>query len=244
VKPRSIKIVVASEYPIFRIGVAALFKGSTVRVVGEAASVSETVSAIRRTKPDVLLIDLALRDNTSPECLTEIKSSRPDTRIIVVVSPERAAYLLHAIKLGCVGFVTKEVTARRLIQAVRAVASGERVLEPGLLSELVGEVDKRPSTTESETAEALSVTELEVLRLIARGQTNRQIAHRLGYRLGTVKSYVQRIMRKLGVADRVQAAVRAARCGLDQEPSDAATAGLRARPPEAASTGLPGHPAS
>jgi DNA-binding NarL/FixJ family response regulator len=229
VKPRSIKIVIASEYPIFRIGVAALFKGSTVRVVGEAASVSETVSRIRRTKPDVLLIDLALRDNTSPECLTEIKSVRPGTRIIVVVSPERAAYLLHAFKLGCLGFVTKEVTARRLIQAVRAVASGERVLEPGLLSELVGEVDKRPSTTEIETIETLSVTEREVLRLITRGQTNRQIAQALGYRLGTVKSYVQRIMLKLGVADRIQAAVKAARYGLDQPLTDSPSAGAAVR---------------
>jgi DNA-binding NarL/FixJ family response regulator len=122
-----------------------------------------------------------------------------------------------------------EVTARKLIQTVRAVASGERVVEPVLLNELLGELGKRKSTTESETTEALSVTEREVLRLITRGQTNRQIAQALGYRLGTVKSYVQRIMLKLGVADRIQAAVKAARYGLDQPLTDLPSAGAAAR---------------
>jgi len=221
VRPRSIKIVVASEYPIFRIGATAVFSGSSVRVVGEAASVTEAVSSVRRKEPDVLLMDLQLRGNNSPDCLTEIKSARPEMRIVIVASRERAAYLLHAINLGCSGFVTMEVTARRLIQTVRAVASGER--------ELLGELGKRKSTTESETTEALSVTEREVLRLITRGQTNRQIAQALGYRLGTVKSYVQRIMLKLGVADRIQAAVKAARYGLDQPLTDLPSAGAAAR---------------
>jgi DNA-binding NarL/FixJ family response regulator len=229
VRPRSIKIVVASEYPIFRIGATAVFSGSSVRVVGEAASVTEAVSSVRRKEPDVLLMDLQLRGNNSPDCLTEIKSARPEMRIVIVASRERAAYLVHAINLGCSGFVTKEVTARRLIQTVRAVASGERVVEPALLNELLGEVGKRKSTTESETTEALSVTEREVLRLITRGQTNRQIAQALGYRLGTVKSYVQRIILKLGVADRIQAAVKAARYGLDQPLTDLPSAGAAAR---------------
>jgi DNA-binding NarL/FixJ family response regulator len=231
VRARSIKIVVASEYPIFRIGATAVFNGSSVRVVGEAASVHETVSQIRRKEPDVLLMDLQLRGNQSPDCLKEIKSARPETRIIVVVSHERVAYLLPAINVGCSGFVTKEVTARRLIQTVRAVASGERVLESELLNELLGEVSKRPSPTELEAIETLSVTEREVLWLIARGQTNRQIGQMLGYRLGTVKSYVQRIMLKLGVADRIQAAVKATRYGLDQPPADSPTAGAAVKVP-------------
>ena len=228
-RPRSIKIVVASEYPIFRIGATAVFSGSSVRVVGEAASVTEAVSRVRRKEPDVLLMDLQLRGNNGPDCLTEIKAARPEMRIIIVGSRERAAYLLHAINLGCSGFVTKEVTARRLIHTVRAVAAGERIVEPVLLNELLGEVGKRTRTTESETTETLSVTEREVLRLITRGQTNRQIAQALGYRLGTVKSYVQRIILKLGVADRIQAAVKAARYGLDQPLTDSPSAGAPVR---------------
>jgi len=194
-------------------------------VVGEAASVTEVVSSVRRKEPDVLLMDLQLRGNNSPDCLAEIKSARPEMRIVIVTPREQAAYLLHAINLGCSGFVSKEVTARRLVQTVRAVASGARVVEPVLLNELLAELGKRKSTTASETTEALSVTEREVLRLITQGQTNRQIAQALGYRLGTVKSYVQRIMLKLGVADRIQAAVKAARDGLDQPLADSRSAG-------------------
>src|SRR5260370_29576187 len=143
------KMVVASECRICRIGATAVFRGSSVRVVGEAGSVPEAVSSVRRKEPDVLLMDLQLRGNNSPDCLTEIKSARPEMRIVIVASRERAAYLLHAINLGCSGFVTMEVTARRLIQTVRAVASGGRGVEPGLLNELLGELGKRKTTTKS-----------------------------------------------------------------------------------------------
>lgn len=220
-KSRPINIVVASAYPIFRLGATAAFNGSSVRVVGEAASVNETLSRIRRKEPDILLMDLHLRGNNSPDCLTGIKSARPEMRIVIVGSREQVAYLRHAINLGCLGFVTKEVTARRLIQTVRTVASGERVLEPELLNELLGEVEKGSSATKIETTETLSVIERDVLRLITQGQTNRQIAQTLGHRLSAVKSCVQRIMLKLGVEHRIQAAVKAARHGLDQLPTAA-----------------------
>ena len=100
-RPRSIKIVVASEYPIFRIGATAVFSGSSVRVVGEAASVTEAVSRVRRKEPDVLLMDLQLRGNNGPDCLTEIKAARPEMRIIIVGSRHRFVKLIF---IGIDGF--------------------------------------------------------------------------------------------------------------------------------------------
>jgi two-component system, NarL family, response regulator DevR len=214
-KQRVINVLVASEYPVYRVGMRGMLAGSSLRVVGEASSVGEVLSRVRTKRPDVLLLDLQLRGADSLDFLREAKTSQPRMQVVVVVSRERAAHLPEAINLGCSGFLTKQVTASQLVKTVRAVVHGDGVVEPGLLHELLGEVSRQPAKLPEPHREALSVPEREVLRLITEGRTNRQIAQALGYSFGTVKNYVQKIMLKLAVTDRTQAAVKAARTGLD-----------------------------
>jgi len=229
-RQRVISVVVASEYPMYRLGMSAMLKTSGVRVVGEASSVDEVLAGIRRKKPDLLLLDLQLRDAENLGFLREAKSSRPGMQVIIVVSRDQVAHLPEAIGLGCSGFLTKQVTPKQLVKTVRAVIAGDGVVEPGLLHEVLGEVTSRPARVSEPPAETLSVPERQVLRLITEGRTNLQIAQALGYSLGTVKSYVQKIMLKLAVKDRTQAAVKATRTGLDEVSSRPASH-LTDRPP-------------
>ena len=194
-----------------------MLKGSSIRVVGEAATLNGAVESVRAHRADVLLVDLQILVGDSTTFLAGIEAARPMAKVVVVASLERAADLPHAIGGRCSGFLTKHVTPQGLVKAVRAVVNGESVVEPGLLNELLGELAKRPTRIAVEPTDMLSVTERDVLRLIAEGKTNRHIAQELGYSLGTVKNYVQKIMAKLGVTDRVQAAVKAARVGLHTE---------------------------
>ena len=214
-RERVITVVVAAEYPMYRLGMRAMLDKSAVRVVGEASSVGEVLAGIRRRKPDLLLLDLQLRGAETLGFLREAKSYHPGMHVIIVVSREQAAHLPEAISLGCSGFLTRQATPKQLIKTVRAVIAGDGVVEPGLLHELLGEVARHPARVPEPPTETLSAPEREVLRLITGGRTNLQIAQSLGYSLGTVKSYVQKIMLKLSVKDRTQAAVMATRTGLD-----------------------------
>ena len=214
-KQRVINVLVASEYPVYRVGMRGMLAGSSLRVIGEASSVGEVLSRVRTKRPDVLLLDLQLRGADDLDFLREAKRSQPQMQVVVVVSRERAAHLPEAINLGCSGFLTKHATPAQLVKTVRAVVHGDGVVEPGLLHELLGEVARQSSKIPEPHGEALSIPEREVLGLITQGRTNRQIAQSLGYSFGTVKNYVQKIMLKLAVTDRTQAAVKAARTGLD-----------------------------
>lgn len=186
-----------------------------LEVVGEAGSGPEAVNLCRRLCPDLVLMDIRMPGGDGLAATAEIKKECPATAVIIVTIHDSPDYLLAALKAGAAGYVLKDASRNELINAVRRVLRGESLLQPELAARLL----RRLVTTDGEESPVealrrLTRRELEVLRLLAEGKTNPQIAAELVVSSGTVKNHVEHIIGKLGVSDRTQAAVLAVRAGL------------------------------
>lgn len=206
----SLKVLVVARWPVVRAGMRAMLEGSDIRVVGEAETADQVLRALKRRSADQVLVASEVDDAESLEFVRRVKENRPTTAIIMLTTRD-SARLSQALALGCSGFLPMSIGKEALLGAVRAVARGECVVEPTLLQRLLKDVASQRVEVKPGPTERLTRQEEEVLRLIVEGQTNRQIAQRLGYGVGTVKGYVQRIIEKLEVSDRTQAAVKAVR---------------------------------
>ena len=184
---------------------------SDVRVVGDAGTAREALRLIEARSPNVVLI---VADENATDLLRRIKEKSPKVSVIILDGDPGPSDVSRAIAAGCSGYLHKRVGRVELVRAIRGVARGECIVEPGFLKGLLEEVARQQAAAKPGRPEGLTVYEREVLRLITEGQTNRQIAQRLGYKVGTVKDYVQKIIRKLEVSDRTQAAVKAVRLKL------------------------------
>jgi two-component system, NarL family, response regulator DevR len=213
-KRSSIRIFIVDNRSIIRAGMRGMLKASDIRVLGEAATPPETLRLLRGRTPTLVLLGHLAEGGDGLGLARQIKHKWPKVAVILVTGTESPTYLSRALSLGCSGYLRDWVGRQELLKAVRAVARGESIVEPALFPKLLGELGLEDPQPEGEPAAQLTVTERELLRLITEGHTNRQIAHRLGYSMGTVKDYVQRIIQKLHVSDRTQAAVKATRFGL------------------------------
>jgi DNA-binding NarL/FixJ family response regulator len=185
-----------------------------LEIVGEAVNGRQALSLCRRLRPDLVLMDVRMPDLDGLAATRAIKQECPGTSVILVTMHENADYLLEAIKAGAAGYVLKGATKRELVSAVRRVLAGESVLEPDLTSQLLRRLAREPRRDAPTPVEPLTPREREVLRLVARGYTNQEIATELTLSLSTVKTHLEHIIAKLDVSDRTQAAVRAAELGL------------------------------
>jgi DNA-binding NarL/FixJ family response regulator len=185
-----------------------------LEIVGEAVNGRQALSLCRRLRPDLVLMDVRMPDLDGLAATRAIKQECPGTSVILVTMHENADYLLEAIKAGAAGYVLKGATKRELVSAVRRVLAGESVLEPDLTSQLLRRLASEPRRDAPTPVEPLTPREREVLRLVARGYTNQEIATELTLSLSTVKTHLEHIIAKLDVSDRTQAAVRAAELGL------------------------------
>jgi DNA-binding NarL/FixJ family response regulator len=185
-----------------------------LEIVGEAVNGRQALSLCRRLRPDLVLMDVRMPDLDGLAATRAIKQECPGTSVILVTMHENADYLLEAIKAGAAGYVLKGATKRELVSAVRRVLAGESVLEPDLTSQLLRRLAREPRRDAPTPVEPLTPREREVLRLVARGYTNQEIATELTLSRSTVKTHLEHIIAKLDVSDRTQAAVRAAELGL------------------------------
>lgn len=181
-----------------------MLKGPDIRLVGEAEAVEEALRQRKTLVPDVVVVDVRFGQPGGLDVLGKLKQKWPRVCVLILAQSPSPHHLAKALALGSAGYLGKRVRREELLKAVRAIAQGERVVEPAVLSELL----------KTGLGEQLTVPEREVLRLLADGQPNRHIARTLGYSVGTVKGYVQKIIRKLEVSDRTHAAVKATRLGL------------------------------
>ncbi len=185
---------------------------SDLVVVGEAADGREAVKLCRRLRPELVLMDLRMPKMDGFEATREIKRELPSTIVLVLTAFEETDYLLEALKAGASGYVLKYMSPQQIVGAIRRVLEGECPLNQEvamqLLTRLIEEMEqkKRPSPKPSLSA-PLSPREVEVLELLVRGQRNQQIAGDLSISMSTVKNHVHSIIGKLGVSDRVQAAI-------------------------------------
>jgi DNA-binding NarL/FixJ family response regulator len=210
------RVIIADDHELARLGLRTMLEPEPdLEVVGEAATGREAVALSRQLQPDLVLMDIRMPDLDGLMATRAIKEDLPRTSILIVTLSEDPDYLLEALRVGAAGFVLKDASRREVVTAVRQVLSGESPLDPKLSAQLIRRLAGQPSPKEQSARHGDNLTqrELEVLRLVAEGKTNAEIGQSLFVSVGTVKVHVERIIDKLGVSDRTQAAVRAVELG-------------------------------
>jgi NarL family two-component system response regulator LiaR len=204
-----IRVVVADDHPVVRQGLRTFLSSREgITVVGEAATGEQAVARVARLRPDVVLMDLMMPELGGIEAIERIRARDPDAKVIVLTSFAGEDQVLPAIRAGATGYLLKDVEPAELERAIRAAHRGEALLDPGVAARLLREV------AEPRAADRLTPREREVLALLGRGRSNREIARELVVAEKTVKTHVSNLLAKLGLADRTQAALYAVREGL------------------------------
>jgi NarL family two-component system response regulator LiaR len=210
--PDPVKVLIADDHAVVRQGLRTfLALHHDLEVVGEAGDGEEALRQVEVLLPDVVVIDLVMPKVDGIEAIRRIRAVSPSTRVLVLTSFLDDEKLFPAVKAGAAGYLLKDVEPSELAKAIRTVARGEALLHPAVAARMMEEL-ARPRTPR---AEQLTERELEVLRLLARGLSNKAIALELHVSEKTVKTHVSNILAKLHLADRTQAALYAVREGLD-----------------------------
>jgi len=213
-----IGIVVADDHEVVRAGFAALLDTQPdFTVLGTAADGAEAVRACHDLRPDVVLMDVRMPGTDGIEATRQLAAGDLPPKVLILTTFDLDEYVFDALRAGASGFLLKDVTAERLFDAVRVVAAGEALLAPAVTRRLISEFARirRPAPAAAAPAlAALTPRETEVLRLVAEGLSNPEIAARLVVTEETVKTHVSRMLAKLGLRDRTQAVVMAYESGL------------------------------
>ncbi len=217
----TIGIVVADDHEVVRAGFAALLGTQPdFAVLAVASDGAEAVRVCRELRPDVVLMDVRMPGTDGIEATRILHEGDYSPKVLILTTFDLDEYVFDALRAGASGFLLKDATAERLFEAVRVVAAGEALLAPAVTRRLIGEFAKisastpAPSGTAPAAFAALTPRETEVLRLVAAGLSNTEVAGRLVVTEETVKSHVSRILAKLGLRDRTQAVVAAYESGL------------------------------
>ena len=214
-KGKPARLVIADDHELARAGLRAMLTDQRgFELVGEASNGQEALLLCRRLQPDLALIDVRMPEMDGLSTCRAVKQECPATSVILVTMHANPEYLFEALKAGAAGYVLKDVSQRELISAVQKVLHGESILNQELVARLLQRLASETQSREDLPAGRLSPREREVLELLTKGQTNREIARKLTVSVSTVKIHVEHILAKLGVSDRTQAAVRATEMGL------------------------------
>jgi NarL family two-component system response regulator LiaR len=206
-----IRVLLVDDHAVVREGLRTFLElQDGIEVVGEAGNGSEGVAAAERLRPDVVLMDLVMPHLDGVGAMRELRRRVPAARVIVLTSFTDEEKLLPALQAGAAGYLLKNTEPAELARAVRAANAGEALLDPAVAARLLESI----ADPVDAPREALTPREREVLALIGRGYANKRIALELGIAEKTVKTHVGHVLAKLGVADRTQAALHAARAGL------------------------------
>ena len=217
--PERARLVIVDDHDLVRAGVRTLLSGERgLEIAGEAATGCAAVALCRRVRPDLVLMDIRMPDLDGLAATRAIKRESPETSVILFTMYEHPDYLIEALKSGAAGFLLKGASKQELVTTVHQVLAGEAVLRPDLVVQFLRQLSGRP--TEAGAVARLTKRERDVLRLIALGHTNREIADILTLTVSTVKTHVEHLIDKLEVSDRTQAAVRAIERGLVPAPPD------------------------
>jgi len=238
-----IRVVIADDQPLFREGLRMLLQASDdlenrgaqrsdsrrslsgawgaeppiIEVVGEAADGQEAVRVAQTNRADVVLMDMKMPVLDGVAATKRLRATMPDCRVVALTTFDDDEYVFEALRAGAVGYLLKDAPSARLVEAIRAAAHGESFLQPSIASKVVAEfsrlAERNPGAVAA-TSSPLSEREAEVLRLVGRGASNKEIAAALFDAEGTVKNHVTNILVKLKVTDRTQAALRARELGL------------------------------
>jgi len=210
---KNIRVLIADDHPIVRDGLRTLIETEPgIDLVGEAQNGLEAIVKARELLPDVILMDLVMPIKDGIQAINEIKATHPQISILVLTSFSEEDKVFPAIRAGASGYLLKDTLPSQLLQAIQDVHRGEASLHPSIALQLIREINQ-PSNLPL-AADPLTESELEVLRLLAQGLTNQEIAERLVRSEWTIRTHVRNILSKLHLANRTQAALYALREGL------------------------------
>jgi DNA-binding NarL/FixJ family response regulator len=214
-EPRAQRVVVVDDQELVRSGFRLILERAGVEVIGEAGDGLEALDVVRKLLPDVVLMDVRMPRLDGIEATRRLVSELPDLKVLALTTFDLDEYVYAAVRAGASGFLLKDVSPDGLVHAVRAVARGDTMLAPALTRRLLDRFAAGPAPGALPAGLAdLTERELEVLRLVARGGSNADIAAELFLSEATVKTYVSRLLTKLRLRDRVQLAVLAYENGL------------------------------
>lgn len=210
----TIRVLIADDHTVVRKGLQALISThADLEVVGTAVDGVEAVEHAALLNPDVILLDIQMPRKDGVAAIAEIKAANPEARILVLTSFSEDETVFAAIKAGALGYLLKDASTGELIGAIRNVYQGRSSLHPDIALKVIRELNKPPAHLPP-TDDPLTEREVEVLRLVARGMTNQEIADRLVVSERTVRTHISNILGKLHLANRTQAALFALRQGL------------------------------
>ena len=209
-----IRVLIVDDHPVVRDGLRGVIDGEPdMTVVGEAGHGAEALARLPGSGADVVLMDLRMPTMGGVEAIRELRRTVPDVRVLVLTTFDTDSDVLPAIEAGATGYLLKDTPREELLRAVRAAHRGEAVLSPAVAGRLMGSVRDR-SSEQAAAQDALSVRELQVLRLVAEGATNREAAKQLFISEATVKTHLLHIYAKLEVRDRASAVAAGYQRGL------------------------------
>jgi DNA-binding NarL/FixJ family response regulator len=215
---KPIRVLLVDDQALFREGCRTVLSvRQGIEIVGEAANGEEAVQRVQALRPDVVLMDLRMPILDGVAATRRIHAGHPRSRVIVLTTFDDDEQVFDALRAGAVGYLLKDTPFGRLVEAIEAAARGESFLQPSVAAKVVAEFSRlspRAPTANASLVEPLSERELEVLRHLTLGQSNKEIAADLGITEGTAKNHMSNIFGKLGTADRVQAALKAKELGL------------------------------
>jgi len=210
-----IKVLVVDDHAVVREGVKMVLETDPeLRVVGEAASGEEAIDLVRQLEPDVVVMDIGMPGLSGFEATRRIRESRPDVNVLALTVHDSEAYVFQMLQAGAVGYVLKRAEAPEAIRAVKAAHRGEALLHPSVAKLLIQDYLTRAERGEEVTYDQVSDREREILKLIAEGLTNKEIAEKLFLSVKTVQAHRANLMRKLGLHDRVELVKYALRKGI------------------------------
>lgn len=207
-----IKVVVADDHEVVRTGLASLFRGSDIQIIGEASNGDEAVAQTLKQRPDVLLMDIRMPETDGLGALERIRKESPNTYVVVLSTYDNPTYVARAVALGAADYVLKGSPRKEIIAAIQRASRGEQPSGDSVLAHVKSAMSKRREP--SDEGIPLTNREMQVLRHVALGLSNREIGRSLGISVETVKEHVQNVLRKVDVSDRTQAAVWAVRKGI------------------------------
>jgi len=209
----SIRVLVADDHEVVRTGLARMLDGSDIVIVAEAENGEQAVEQTMQHNPDVVLMDIRMPEGDGLVALEKIRASKPDVRIVMLSTYDNPTYVARSAALGAADYVLKDSGRDELIAAIKRAASGESPAEDSLLHRTKDTMSRRRERPDRGEI-PLTNRELQVLRHVALGLSNREIGHSLDISIETVKEHVQNILRKIDASDRTQAAVWAIKKGL------------------------------
>lgn len=213
--PEKIRVLLVDDHTILRDGIRLLLSSQEdIEVVGEAGDGEEAIVKARELKPDVILMDISLPKVNGIEATKMIKAERPEAKILILTMHEDEEYVFPLLAAGASGYILKKTASSELISALRAVAEGNAFLHPAVAKTVLEKYRQGQPAPSAGGPDGLTEREVEVLRLVAQGLSNREIADRLFISIKTVQAHRSNIMEKLNLHDRVELAKYALRKGL------------------------------